>query len=129
MIKLVVTIIASTCLLFANIANAANTAAGIATVTVMLAQQEIQPSKKTQPSKGHRMPSYTMCTVDFTTENIESNTQYAVTTYELWDEEGEVMLASYTSDNELVEYMSGISGPYQLRLVTEEYLYIGYIEL
>ncbi len=127
--KIIFTLIASTGLLFANTANAANAAGRIATVTVMLAQQQNEPDKKTQPSKGHRMPAYTICTVDFTTGTIESNTRDAVATYELWDAEGECMLVSFVSDHELVGYMSGISGAYQLRLVTEEYIYIGYIEL
>ena len=52
-----------------------------------------------------------------------------VISYELRDEEGETMIVGFSSDSDLVEFMTSLQGVYQIRLVTDEYLYIGYIEL
>jgi len=80
--------------------------------------------------KGWRAPSKpATCTIDFTTLSITSNRVSSVLSYELWDEEGETSIAAYPSDSELVQFMTGLDGVYQLRLVTDEYIYIGYIEL
>lgn len=80
--------------------------------------------------KGHRTPAaWSECIVSFTDNCIETSVAMDILSYELWDEDGESMLVSCATDHELVEFMSCISGSYQLRLVTEEYLYIGYVNL
>lgn len=82
------------------------------------------------PEKGNRKPSSPLISiVDFASGHIEVSTPTPIISYELWDEEGETSIAAYPSDSELVQFMTGLDGVYQLRLVTDEYIYIGYIEL
>lgn len=82
------------------------------------------------PSKGQRLPAApVICTIDFENHRIVTSIPYEITAYELWDEEGNASIASYPTDYDLVEYMSGLSGVFQLRLVTSEYAYIGYLDL
>ena len=69
------------------------------------------------------------CTIDFTTLSITSNRVSSVLSYELWDDTREEILASYSNDYDMVVYMSTLTGYYQLRLVTEECTYTGYIGL
>ena len=96
----------------------------------MLASSKGEPEEKDWPSKGHRIPAATeICTIDFDSFSIVTSFPNEITTYELWNEDSNVLLVSYASDYELVEYMSRINGTYLLRLVTVEGAYIGYIEL
>ena len=79
---------------------------------------------------GFRMPAAPItCTIDFTALSIISNRISSVLSYELWDDTREEILASYSNDYDMVVYMSTLTGCYQLRLVTEECTYIGYINL
>lgn len=112
------------CLLLAN-----TTLAAEPLKSVPLSMQDREPDKKVLPDKGHRMPAYISCTIDFAAGSIESSIASPILSYELWDEEGETILASYATDHELVDFMATLTGAYQLRLVTDEYLYIGYLEL
>ena len=82
------------------------------------------------PNRGHRIPSpATTCTIDFDNHRIETSIPYEITAYELWDEDGIDTIVSYPSDYDIVELMSTVSGAFQLRLITVEYTYIGYLEL
>lgn len=84
---------------------------------------------KDVPSKGMRIPSVpVVCTIDFE-HHLISAAPYEITTYELWDEDGHAPLVSYDSDYEFVEFISGLSGNYQLRLVTNQRIYVGYLDL
>lgn len=79
---------------------------------------------------GWRMPAAPItCTIDFTTLSITSNRVQLILSYELMDETGEEIVATYPNDYDMVVYMSSLTGCYQLRLVTAESTYIGYIEL
>lgn len=89
-----------------------------------------EPEVGERPSKGIRMPSHSKeCTIDFGNHRIELSTSEFILSYELRDEDGTLTLASYASDAEFVEFLSGVSGTYQLRLIGEEHVYIGYLEL
>ncbi len=82
------------------------------------------------PNKGHRIPSKPIeCTIDLDNHRIELTTSEFITTYELWEEDGTYPIATCASDSEFVEFLSVLSGEYQLRLVGEEHVYIGYLEL
>ncbi len=70
-----------------------------------------------------------LCTIDFENHRIELSTTDFITTYELWDEDGMFLLASYTTDSEFVGNLSNLTGAYQLRLVGEDHIYMGYLEL
>ena len=81
-------------------------------------------------NKGTRTPAApTVCTIDFDNHRIETSIPYAVTAYELWEDEGIAIIVSYPSDYDMVEYMSGQTGVYQLRIVTSDGTYAGYLEL
>ena len=82
------------------------------------------------PDRGHRTsPTYETCVIDFTNLAIATERIPMIISYELWDETGENIVAAYPDDYDMVVYMSSLSGCYQLRLVTEDSTYIGYIEL
>lgn len=83
-----------------------------------------------RPPKGFRIPSSPKeCTIDFENHRIELSTFEFILSYELWDEDGTYPIESFASDSEFVEILSGESGAYQLRLVGEDRVYLGYIEL
>lgn len=82
------------------------------------------------PLRGHRIPSpATTCTIDFENDRIETSIPYEIIAYELWDEDGVDTIVSYTSDYDIVEFMSTVSGVFQFRLITVERTYVGYLEL
>ncbi len=83
-----------------------------------------------KPAKGKRTPGKTeTCIIDFNNATIHITITSDITCYELWDEEGESMLASYSTDSEMVLFMTQQTGIFQLRVVTTDSIYIGYIEL
>ncbi len=82
------------------------------------------------PSKGFRIPSsHKECTIDFQNHRIGLSTSEIILTFELWDEDGITLMASFASDHGFVDFLSGLSGGYQLRLIGEDHVYIGYLEL
>lgn len=83
-----------------------------------------------EPDKGKRCPTFpTTCVIDFSSLEITFSEAHAVISYELWDEEGTTIIASYDNDHEMVMYLANLSGCYQLRLVTDTGAYIGYLYL
>ena len=82
------------------------------------------------PNKGNRTsPTYETCVIDFSNFAIATERIPMIISYELWDGTGEEIVVSYPNDYDMVTFMSSLSGCYQLRLVTEDSTYIGYIEL
>ena len=82
------------------------------------------------PDKGNRTsPTYGTCVIDFSNFAIATERIPMIISYELWDGTGEEIVVSYPNDYDIVTFMSSLSGCYQLRLVTEDSTYIGYIEL
>ena len=86
------------------------------------------------PKKGHRVPGMQVfCVIDFISKNIKVSAQtgisHDVVSYELWDEYGEVLHTCYFNDYEMVEYMSNVSGTYKIRLIMQDDIYFGYVEL
>lgn len=47
--------------------------------------------------------------------------------YEIWDAEGGACVASYVEGADAATHLLSTPGEYQLRIVTSEYSYIGYI--
>lgn len=79
---------------------------------------------------GPRMPAApVICTIDFDSHRIATSIAYEITAYELWDEDGVSPIVSYPSDYDIVEYMSRLAGVFQLRIVTSDRTYAGYLEL
>lgn len=92
--------------------------------------QPEDPDKGDEHEKGYRMPSAPfICTIDYDNHRIETSIPYEITAYELCDEDVYSPTISYASDYELVEYMANASGVFQLRVVTAERTYVGYIDL
>lgn len=97
-------------------------------ITITLTQED--SSIKDRPEKGKRSaPAPVFCIVNFTESTIETSIPTDITLYEIRDEEGETIITSYTDDSDMTNYLSCITGTYQLRLVTDTYTYIGYITL
>lgn len=77
---------------------------------------------------GRRTPPMPIpCTVS-ETEGITADIDEAdIIAYEIWDAEGTGCEASYGENSDAATYLLSIPGEYQLRIVTSEYSYIGYI--
>lgn len=114
------------CLLFAH-STAFSNSTDTDQITVTL-QPEDDPDIPDLPVKGPRMPApVSLCIIDFCSHSIEFSRVDVIINYELWDEEGTVILASYDNDYDMVMYLANLSGCYQLRLITQDCLYRGYI--
>lgn len=97
-------------------------------ITISLGTED--PDRTDPDPKGLRTPvAPNICTIDYGNHCITSTIPYEIIAYELWDEEGHAPLVSYKSDYEFVEFISGLSGNYQLRLVTNQRVYVGYLDL
>lgn len=91
---------------------------------------ELRTTRKISSPKGKRIPSAPiLCVVDFESGQFHVDNYLCISSYELWNEEGESLIVAYPEDERMVEFMSGLQGTYQLRLVAEECLYVGYVEL
>lgn len=98
--------------------------------TIMYPSMSDHEENPELPSKGFRMPvAPVTCTIDIENYRIVTSIPYAITTYELWDEEGNSQIVSYAYDYDFIQHITDTSGEFQLRLVTDEHTYIGYLEL
>ena len=105
-------------------------ASGPGSIIVDMTQQDNSQDPDEKNNKGHRLPVRTQtCLIDFDSHTISTSVSADIISYELWDENGESIVLAFGTDSDMVVYLSEISGLYQLRLVTEKYTYIGYIEL
>lgn len=100
------------------------------TYTVKMQKQQHEKLKKgDQTSRnGNRIPSCPIiCTIS-ETDGIQidlcNDDIYA---YEVWNETAETCFASYNDETDFVQYIFSIPGTYQIKLITEEYVYTGYI--
>lgn len=77
---------------------------------------------------GRRTPSIPIfCTVS-EVEGITVDIDEAdILAYEIWDAEGSACVASYVEGSDAATHLLATPGEYQLRIVTSEYSYIGYI--
>lgn len=79
---------------------------------------------------GWRMPAAPIsCQIDFNALSITSDRLPTVLSYELWNDTGESMIISYSNDYDMVSCMASLAGVFQLRLISAETSYIGYMEL
>ena len=79
---------------------------------------------------GKRIPSARVqCTIDFANLTVTGNFSSDLLSYEVWDEEGQQCLESFTRESTFVEYLYSAEGTYQLRFYSDSYVYIGYISL
>lgn len=100
------------------------------TYTVKM-QKQPQPSSgnKTNANRdGNRIPPRPIiCTIS-ETDGIQidlcNDDIYA---YEVWNETAETCFASYNDETDFVQYLFSVPGTYQIKLITEEYVYTGCI--
>ena len=89
-----------------------------------------EPDLNEEHPIGPRMPAPPItCTIDFDNLCIVATGIPPIFSYELWYENGEAIIASYSDDKDLVQHILSYTGNFQLRITTERYTYIGYLEL
>lgn len=97
---------------------------------IPLNRQSTVPDYREAPRKGNRMPSMSeYCMIDFDQYLIETSVSETIESYEIWNAEGVSVFATFPDELTFVQCLAGIEGLYQIRLVTDEYIYIGCIEL
>lgn len=79
------------------------------------------------PPVGKRTPIH--CIVDMDQKTIFTEAEIDTTSYEIWDAEGCTPMYVSSMDCDIVEFMIELKGEYQLRLVSDNYVYIGNIAL
>ncbi len=94
----------------------------------------LDPVDDIDPDKGHnnhgnRMPAKRTIICVITAEGIQSAIDPAsILAYELWDED-EVCLVSTPDEASFLDVFYSLKGDVTLRIVTEEYIYVGYLSL
>lgn len=110
----------------------------IATFSVQAADDVISISLEKKPKqdpglslpKGPRMPSMKAeCIISIPEQQITTDIPSEILSYELWDTDGESIEVAFSDEESMTQYLSGVVGEYQLHLVTDEYIYIGYLYL
>lgn len=87
-------------------------------------------TKRDNTSKGRRSaPRHIPCIIDFVNHTITISSNSEIESYEIWNTEGEVAFASFDNEYDVIEFLSGITGEYQIRLYSASHLYIGYVNL
>ena len=94
------------------------------------APQTVQLRKKLKQKneqKGIRIPSrFIVCIIS--AEGIQMDVEAEeILSYEIWDADGEVCIASYTEESDFINALFSLEGEYQIQFTTEDYVYIGYI--
>lgn len=52
-----------------------------------------------------------------------------IQSYEIWDADGELCIASYTEESDFINALFSLEGEYQIQFTTEDYTYIGYVTI
>lgn len=87
-------------------------------------------TKEDNTSKGRRSaPRHIPCIIDFVNHTITISSNSEIEAYEIWNTDGEVGIASFDNEYDAVEFLSGVTGDYQIRLYSASHLYIGYVSL
>ena len=77
---------------------------------------------------GRRTPPIPIpCTVSEAEGITVAISEADIIAYEIWDAEGAACVASYVEGTDAATHLLSTPGEYQLRIVTSEYSYIGYI--
>ena len=92
--------------------------------------QTVQLRKKNKQKSDHegiRIPSrFIVCIIS--AEGIQMDVEAEeILSYEIWDADGEVCIASYTEESDFINALFSLEGEYQIQFTTEDYVYIGYI--
>ncbi|MCM1331930.1 MAG: hypothetical protein NC248_04905 [Bacteroides sp.] len=100
-------------------------AANEESTTVPMKQQpkthiEDDPIGKRSPSKP------VLCTLNFAEGTVELTASQEIITYEVWDADQEILIASFTESADLLNFLSNSSCCYTLCFLSEDYVYTGY---
>ena len=98
---------------------------GTTTRTVQLNKKHNQSNNQ----KGSRIPAgIVVCIIS--TEGIQMGVEPdGILSYEIWDTDGEICVASYTEESDFINALFSMEGEYQIHFSTEEYSYIGYVTI
>lgn len=92
-----------------------------------LAQSYTEHNKNKCPDTK-RLPAYPMiCTISQSEGICIAGYTNDFTSYEIWDGEGEMCLASFLEESDFIDVLFSMTGEFQIRFVSEEFLLIGYI--
>lgn len=98
-------------------------------IIVDMNQHSNEQVEKPITEKGKRCPSVKYYfSINLEDYAVETDIPDTIILYEIMDEDGSTLLASSLS-SEVAMYLSSVDGVFQLRLVTADNTYIGYIEL
>lgn len=95
-------------------------------VTVTLSKQKKEPQPKPDNDGPRIPPRHVICIISQTGmhSSIDSD---EIIDYEIWDKDGVVCFASYIDDQSFCQYLFNVPGNYQIRIATDDYVYVGYI--
>ena len=96
------------------------------------APQTVQLRKKNKQKsdqEGIRIPSrFIVCIIS--AEGIQMDVDVEeIQSYEIWDADGELCIASYTEESDFINALFSLQGEYQIQFTTEDYTYIGYVTM
>lgn len=94
--------------------------------------QTVQLNKKPKQvihHRGSRIPAgIVVCIIS--TEGIQMDFEpNDILSYEIWNSDGEICVASYTEEADFINALFSMEGEYQIHFSTEEYSYIGYVTI
>lgn len=99
-------------------------------LTLIVQQQPLDPTYPDNDDVGKRsMARPIQCIIDFSENSVTISIESEIIGYEIWDEDTQICILTVDNDFEFVKHLSTLTGSYQLRLVTDTYTYIGYINL
>ena len=87
-------------------------------------------NEKDLPQRGSRAPGYPIeatISLDGGVE-IQGIDSADILSYEVCDEEG-VCLASFADESDFTGFLFSSAGAYMVRFTTDDYIYIGYVEI
>lgn len=82
------------------------------------------------PPHGFRLPQYEVpCSINpLTGVHLKGEGQIDILLYEIWDSNGTCIL-SLDNEEDFLDIFFKLSGEYEIRLITEDYTYIGIIRI
>lgn len=85
-----------------------------------IVQDDIPIGRRTPPRR-------IVCTINFNDYTINGIDE-SILTYEIWESENEICLASFVDGQEFVSHFLCSNGNFMIKFTTESYTYIGYVE-
>lgn len=78
--------------------------------------------------EGNRIPPRPfICTISESSGIQSDINKEDISSYEIWSESYEICIASYTSEDDFIYHIFSIPGAYEIRLISDDYVFVGYI--